>query len=108
MNRIRDLREDFEMKQSDLARELKISQRTISDYETERTEPSKEIWIKIANFFNVSVDYLMGRTNNPSTESFTEGLSEEEIKELMHYKELLQIKRKVENNKKISTLTKGK
>lgn len=108
MNRIRDLREDFEMKQSDLAKELNISQRTISDYETERTEPSKEIWIKIANFFNVSVDYLMGRTNNPSTENFTEGLSEEEIKELMHYKELLQIKRKVENNKKISTLTKEK
>jgi len=50
----------------------------------------------------------MGKTNNPSNDNFTEGLTEEEIKELEHYKELLKIKRKVDNNKKISTSTNEK
>ena len=105
MNRIRDLREDKELKQSELAEIIKVAQRTISDYETERTEPSKEIWIKLAEFFEVSTDYLMGKTNNPSTDNFTEGMEEEDIKELEKYKELLKIKRQMEKNKKISTST---
>ena len=108
MNRIKDLREDKDLKQSDLAKIINTTQQNMSNYETGKTSPPQDIWLKLSDFFNVSVDYLMGKTNNPSNDSFTEDLTEEEIKELEHYKELLKIKRKVDNNKKISTLTNEK
>ena len=103
MNRIKDLREDKDMTQKELAKIIGITQATLSDYEVEKTEPKKDIWVKLASFFDVSIDYLMGQTNNPSNEEFTKGLTEEEIKDLTHYRDLLKIKRAVENNKKIST-----
>lgn len=61
-NRIKDLREDRDMRQSDLARETGIDQRTISNYETGKTSPDAYALIKLADFFNVSIDYLVGRT----------------------------------------------
>lgn len=104
MNRIKDLREDLDMKQSELAEIINTTRATISDYETEKTEPKKDVWIKLAEFFGVSTDYLMGKTNNPNNDNFTEGMEEEDIKELEKYKELLKIKRQMEKNKKTSTL----
>ena len=106
MNRIKDIREDNDMTQITLAKKLNIARTTLSGYERQIAEPPFEILIKIAKIFNVSVDYIICRTNNPSFDSFTEDLTEEEIKELQHYKELLKIKRQIENNKKISTSTK--
>lgn len=108
MNRIKDLRTDADLKQSELAEIVGISQQTLSRYENETTIIDGEILKKIAEYFNVSMDYIMYKTNNPSNDSFTEDLTEEEIKELTHYKELLKIKRKVDNNKKISTSTNEK
>jgi len=108
MNRIKDLREDKDMSQKELAQKLNIARTTLSGYERQIAEPPFEILIKLAKIFNVSVDYIICRTNNPSNDNFTEDLTEEEIKELEHYKELLKIKRKVDNNKKISTLTNEK
>ncbi len=68
-NRIRDLREDMDMRQSDLARETGIDQRTISNYETGKTSPDAESLIILADFFNVTIDYLVGRaTYNLSSE----------------------------------------
>ena len=103
MNRIKDIREDADMKQVELAKLLNIAKTTLSGYERQVSEPPFEILIKISQIFNVSVDYIICRTNNPTNESFTEGLTEEEIKDLTHYRDLLKIKRAVENNKKIST-----
>ena len=62
MNRIRDLREDRDLRQSDLAKATGIDQRTISNYETGKTAPDAYALIKLADFFNVSIDYLVGRT----------------------------------------------
>ncbi len=62
MNRIKDLREDMDMRQSDLAEATGIDQRTISNYETGKTSPDAYALIKLADFFNVSIDYLVGRT----------------------------------------------
>ena len=62
MNRIRDLREDMDMRQSDLAAATGIDQRTISNYETGKTSPDAYALIKLADFFDVSIDYLVGRT----------------------------------------------
>ncbi|MBO5907387.1 MAG: helix-turn-helix transcriptional regulator [Clostridia bacterium] len=50
------------MKQSELAEATGINQRTISNYETGKTEPDAAALIKLADFFNVSIDYLVGRT----------------------------------------------
>ena len=62
-NRIRDLREDRDMRQSDLAKATGIDQRTISNYETGKTSPDAESLIALADFFDVTIDYLLGRSN---------------------------------------------
>ena len=59
--RIKDLREDMDLRQSDLAAATGIDQRTISNYETGKTAPDAYALIKLADFFNVSIDYLVGR-----------------------------------------------
>ena len=61
MNRIRDLREDRDLRQSDLAKMVGIDQRTISNYETGKSNPDSDALIRLADFFNVSIDYLVGR-----------------------------------------------
>ncbi len=67
--RIKELREDNALRQIDLARVTGIDQRTISNYETEKTVPDAYALVKIADYFNVSVDYLLCRTTlNVSSE----------------------------------------
>ena len=61
-NRIKDLREDHDMRQKDLADATGIDQRTISNYETGKTSPDSEALIKLADYFNVSIDYLVCRS----------------------------------------------
>jgi transcriptional regulator with XRE-family HTH domain len=61
--RIRDLREDSDLKQYQLLKNLNIAQRTYSHYENgDRTIPP-EIFSKLADYYHTSVDYLMGRTD---------------------------------------------
>lgn len=62
-NRIKDLREDRDMRQSDLAAKTGIDQRTISNYETGKTIPDAYALIRFADFFEVSIDYLVCRTD---------------------------------------------
>ncbi len=64
MNRIRELREDFDLKQSDVSKVTGIDQRTLSNYETGKTNPDSYAIIKLADFFGVSADYLLGRNDN--------------------------------------------
>ena len=61
-NRLRDLREDKDLKQKDLAELLKVHQTTYSDYELERLNIPVAALHALADFYNVSVDYLLGRT----------------------------------------------
>ena len=61
-NRIKDLREDMDLRQSDLAEKTGIDQRTISNYETGKTMPDAYALVQLADFFNVSIDYLLYRT----------------------------------------------
>lgn len=89
MNRIKDLRTDIDMTQEELAQIISVTRATLSDYEVEKTEPKKDIWIKLAKYFNVSIDYLMGATNNPTKENLTDDLTSEEVKKLKEYKEML-------------------
>ena len=63
--RIRDLREDHDKKQADLARLQMIDQSTYSDYETGRINIPIDALIRIADYYQVSIDYIVGRTNDP-------------------------------------------
>ncbi|MBO5049374.1 MAG: helix-turn-helix transcriptional regulator [Oscillospiraceae bacterium] len=63
--RLKELRKRKGLSQLRLATDLHTTQNTISRYETGEREPGIDELIKIANYFNVSVDYLLGRTENP-------------------------------------------
>lgn len=59
---IRNLREDNDKKQIELANYLNVKQTTYSKYELGKINIPIEIFIKLADYYNVSVDYLLGRT----------------------------------------------
>lgn len=61
--RIRDLREDNDLTQEDLSKLLHCSQACYSNYENGKRDIPSEVWLALADFYHVSVDYLMGRTN---------------------------------------------
>lgn len=60
MNRIRELREDRDLRQIDVAKATDIDQQTLSNYETGKTNPDSFAIIKLAEFFGVTCDYLLG------------------------------------------------
>lgn len=65
MNRLRDLREDRDLRQIDVSLATGIDQRTLSNYETGKTNPDSYAIIKLADFYNVSADYLLNRDFSP-------------------------------------------
>ena len=62
-NRLRDLREDKDLKQKDMAELLKIHQTTYSDYELGKLNIPVEALRQLAEFYNTSVDYLLDLTD---------------------------------------------
>ena len=62
--RIRYLREDKDMNQTQIATYLGMSQTGYSKYETGERDVPTSILIKLADYYGVSVDYILGRTNN--------------------------------------------
>ena len=62
-NRIKDLREDRDLLQKEVANELKISQQQYSRYEIGMRSLPIEYLEKLADFYNTSTDYILGRTN---------------------------------------------
>jgi len=63
--RLKELRKSRNISQVRLAIELNISQNSISRYETGEREADYKTLIALADYFNVSIDYLLGRTENP-------------------------------------------
>ena len=61
--RIRDLREDKDLKQCDIAKLLNVSQVAYSYYELGKRQIPIDLLIRLANFYNTSVDYLLGLTD---------------------------------------------
>lgn len=59
-NRIKELREERNLTQIDLAKELNLDKSTIAKYETGKVEPSLSIVYLLIEYFNVSADYLLG------------------------------------------------
>ena len=62
--RIRDLREDSDLNQTQVAKILGMSQTGYSKYETGENDIPTSILIKLANFYNTSIDYILGQTDN--------------------------------------------
>ncbi len=61
--RIRDLREDNDLRQSDLAAYLQCTQVCYSNYETGKRDLPTEVLLRLAEYYQTSVDYLLGRTD---------------------------------------------
>ena len=67
-NRIRELRTERNLSLAQLEQELGISYFTLRRYEREETEPKLDTWQKLANYFGVSVGYLQGIEEQPTTD----------------------------------------
>lgn len=80
MNNLAKLRINAKLSQKELAQQLNITDKVYWSYENGRTEPNIETLIKIADFYDVSLDYLCGRQNKNLI--FTDGLTKEK-KELI-------------------------
>lgn len=100
---LRKLRESKKLTQADVASALQIGRSTYTKYESGKSKPVSEMLIKIADYFGVSIDYLLGRSN---TQKFNEskietktyynldvtGLPDEALKQVEDYIELIKLK----------------
>lgn len=82
---IQGLREEANIRQSELAKSLGLGRTTISNYENNYSSPDLETLIQIANFFHVSTDYLLGIS---SVKNAPQNLQEDEAKVLKYYRRL--------------------
>ena len=62
--RIRDLREDHDLTQKEMAKQLNCSQQVYSNYELGQRDIPTDILIKLAQFYHVSTDYILGLSEN--------------------------------------------
>ena len=105
--RIKTLRKNAHLKQNELAELLDISYSSISQYESGKRTPNDNIKIKIANFFGVSLDYLLGNTLNVSANLYVHkhlskrqetlldavsALAKDDFKKVLEYAQLLAAK----------------
>lgn len=87
MLRLKQLREQKRLNQDGLAMKINVSQSTISAYEVGERTPDLETLITIANFFDVSIDYLVGRSDVKRNIQKSD-LSQEELEHLYIYQQL--------------------
>lgn len=66
LQRLRDLREDHDLKQEAVARTLKITRQQYQLYESGKRKLPINLLIQLCEFYNVSSDYILGFTNNPT------------------------------------------
>lgn len=83
MKNLRIIRDKRNINQLKLALEVGITQESISKYENDTAFPSKDILIKLANYLNCSIDYLLGRTDNPSLNKEKISTEDEKIENLI-------------------------
>ena len=66
LNRLRDVREDKDMTQTEVAAHIHVSQSTYSKYESGKRNAPLEILIELTNYLDISLDYIAGITNDPT------------------------------------------
>lgn len=77
--RIRDLRKQKRMSQTELAKSAGVSQTTVTAWETGKAEPSSSAVAKLADIFNVTTDYLLGRPDKQETKKDDVELSDDDV-----------------------------
>ena len=65
--RLKDLREDHDLKQKEIAAVLGIDQRVYSNYETGKREIPVHLFIQLADYYHTSIDYMVGKTEKNNT-----------------------------------------
>lgn len=103
-DRLIKLRKELNLTQEELAQKIGYTRTAISAWEIGRNEPSNADIIKLAEYFGVSTDYLLGKTDIRNIEEDfkfayhkeTEGLSDEEIKEALEFYKLVKNKKNKE------------
>lgn len=78
-NIIKQLRKENKKTQEELAKAIDVSRSTIAGYETDKRKPDIDTLIKIANYFNVSVDFLLGLTSRSKRSGNNDNSSKEPI-----------------------------
>lgn len=99
MNNLKNIRNSKNLLQTKVAMDLNVTQETISSYETGRVLPSSEMLIKLATYYNTSIDYLLCRTvyNLPINDIKPNNISNEDFNLLNNINKLSTInKAKVE------------
>lgn len=93
MNNIKELRKQRDILQTKLALDLNLTQEAISSYETERVTPSADVLIKLADYFNTNIDYLLCRTeyNLPIADIKPSNINDEQFKLLTKINKLSKI-----------------
>lgn len=107
--RLKQLRESIKLTQEELAIKLNISRSRLASYEQGKREPDLELLETIADFFNVDIDYLVGRSEITSAISYIDyepitlaahkndpnaEWTEEELQEIADFMEFVKMKRK--------------
>ena len=70
---LRKLRESLGMKQEEFGASVGVKKTTYSNYETGKTQPMSDFWIAVAQKYHVTIDYLMGFSDDPHTCTYQEG-----------------------------------
>ena len=83
MENLKKIREKRNINQLKIALAIGITQESISKYETGNAFPSKEILIKLADYLNCSIDYLLNRTDNPNINKEKISKEDEKIENLI-------------------------
>lgn len=101
--RLKTLRKSQNLSQIEFAKLLSVSSGAVAMWETEKREPDKEMLIRLADFFGVTVDYLLGRDNTPTLNlsaqeqqlyELLKSMTDDEIDELTNFVEYILSKRK--------------
>lgn len=109
MNRLKQLRQEKKLLQSDIAKIINKTDKAVGQYEREEQDPGSKTWTILADYFEVSLDYLLGKSDIRNYDKYEqefhfvyhkemEGLTDEEISDaLRFYKEMK--KRVGDNNR---------
>ena len=91
MIRLKELREEYALTQTQLAKELGFTQNIISKWEKGRIEPNIQTLVILSNYFHVTIDYLIGKDQAVLTEeNSVETITDEEKELLKEFKDLSQ------------------
>jgi len=84
VDKLARLRKEKSISRKEIASALRIDRTTYGKYELGQRQPSLEVLVELANFFNVTTDYLLGRTDNPKTPELAIADELKSILELFH------------------------